>query len=125
MAGEPDPKSEFLGRAETFEAILLEVVDQSSLMLLGKSGRAATYFHIESIFHLPKQEIPQRLEDFSKAVRKIFGVGGQLIEQQILKELCKRLGVNYQWVKGNKFRIAVDKVRKLSSCSVLHDDNPQ
>lgn len=102
-----------LSQPESFQEILLEAVDEG-LMVLGESPRAAIYFHIEKYSSLKKDEVPQRLNDFSTATRKIFGMGEPVMEKLILKRLCQKLNVNYESVKGREFQVAVEEIRKRS-----------
>jgi len=84
-------------------------------MILGESPRAATCFHLERYQFLRRHEILRRLEDFSMAIRKIFGLNGPVMEELILRRLCERLDVDYENVKDNQFEVAVEKLRKRSA----------
>jgi len=98
----------------SFEAILLEAVDEG-MMVIGESPKAAMYVYIEGVYSLAKEEIPQRLQDFSSAVQKIFGSGGLVIEKLILRRLCEKLNVNYGSVRYKGFQAAVEEVRERSA----------
>lgn len=98
---------------KSFESTLLELVHEE-LMVLGESPRAAIYFRMERDYSLKKDEIPQRLADFSAAIRKIFGQAAPVIERLILRALCKEFNVNYESVKHNEFQSVVEEVRKRS-----------
>jgi len=100
-----------LDPADASDAVLLEDIDEA-LMVLGESVRAAIYLYLERYHSLKKDEIPQRLENFSKAMRKIFGSGGPVIEKLILKRLCQKLNVNYESVKDKEFQAAVEETMK-------------
>ena len=107
------PKLPILG--VSFDEILLEAVEEG-LMELGESSRAIVYFYVERNFSLKKTEIPKRLEDFSTAIRRIFGLGGIVMEELILKRLCEKLNVNYESVKDNEFHVAIEKTKKSLAC---------
>jgi len=95
----------------SFDEILLEAMDEG-LMELGESSRAIVYFYVERNLSLKKVEIPKRLEDFSAAIRKVFGMGGLVMEELILKKLCEKLNVYYESVKNSEFHVAIEKAKK-------------
>ncbi|HLE75381.1 MAG TPA: hypothetical protein VI864_04970 [Candidatus Bathyarchaeia archaeon] len=76
-----------------FEKFLLEAVDEG-LASLGESSKQAIYFHIEKTFNIQKQEIPNRIEAFTCAIEKIFGLGATFLESLILKGLYEKAGLN-------------------------------
>jgi len=73
-----------------FEELLLEAID-NSLSSLGESSKQAIYFHLEKRFHIEKQEIPLRVEDFTDAIEKIFGLGANFLEILIMKRLHEKI----------------------------------
>lgn len=76
---------------ERFEKLLLEAVDES-LSSLGDSAKHAIYFHLEKTFKVSKSEIPSKIEEFSEAIEKIFGVGARLLEIQMMKRFHEKFG---------------------------------
>jgi hypothetical protein len=109
---EADVKTEAVCSGIRFEGALLEAVDESLLMLLGESGAAALYFHIERISSLKRSEIPRRLKEFSLATATIFGAGAPVVEQSILRILCEKLGMDYEGTKDMEFQTAIETVRQ-------------
>jgi hypothetical protein len=79
-----------------FEAILIEAIDEAFLTL-GKNVQTSIYFHLETKFRLPKQEIPNRINDFSSAIEKIFGAAAKKLEILIMKFLNEKAKCNYEW----------------------------
>lgn len=73
-----------------FEELLLEAID-NGLSSLGESSKQAIYFHLEKRFHIKKQEIPLRVEDFTDAIEKIFGLGADFLEILIMKRLHEKI----------------------------------
>lgn len=78
-------------QTERFEKLLLEAVDES-LSSLGDSAKQAIYFHLEKTFKVSKSEIPSKIEEFSEAIEKIFGVGARLLEIQMMKRFHEKFG---------------------------------
>lgn len=83
-------------KRETFETILLEAVDEA-LASLGDSAKQAIYYHLEDKFKITKNEIPNRLKDFTDGLEKIFGLGARFIEILIMKKLYEKIGRPLEW----------------------------
>jgi len=79
-----------------YEAILLQSIDEA-LLTLGQNVKMSIYFHLQTKFGLPKQEIPNRITDFSNALEKIFGAASKKIEILIMKFLNDKVQCGYQW----------------------------
>ena len=87
---------------KVFDNLLLEAVDDA-LASLGDSAKQAIYFHLESKFKIARNEIPQRLEDFTEGLNKIFGMGAKFLEILIMKQLHERIGNSLEWVESKEF----------------------
>ncbi|MCW4010648.1 MAG: hypothetical protein NWF05_08515 [Candidatus Bathyarchaeota archaeon] len=74
-------------KSKEFDVLLLSSID-NALFSLGESVRQSIYFHVEQKFKIPRTEIPQNLESFQQALKKIFGTGSKFIEAMIIKCLC-------------------------------------
>ena len=79
-----------------FEIVLLEAVDEA-FSTLGESVKASIYFHLEHKFIIPKQDIPYRIDDFSDALERIFGVAAKHLEILIMKKLHEKITCFYEW----------------------------
>ncbi|MEM2081455.1 MAG: hypothetical protein QXP44_04680 [Candidatus Bathyarchaeia archaeon] len=75
-----------------FDEILLNAIDEA-LNSLGESVKHSIYFHIESKFYVPRNRIPENLEEFQGALEKIFGTGARFIEILIMKNLHSKIGL--------------------------------
>jgi hypothetical protein len=84
-----------LSQHENFDQLLLEAIDQG-LSGLGGAGKASVYIHLEGLFNIRKQEIPNKLDDFSNALHRIFGLGASQIEILIMKKLYEKVGEIYK-----------------------------
>jgi hypothetical protein len=85
-----------------FSRILFEAVDEG-LLVLGESGRKAVYFHLQNLYSIKREDIPDKLEIFVESLRKIFGVGAEVIERAMARSLYGKLGLNYKEKKGCGF----------------------
>lgn len=75
---------------ERFDKILIEAVDEG-LSSLGESSKRAIYFHLKESFDVEIEEIPCKVEVFTNAIEKIFGVGADYLEILIMKRLRKKI----------------------------------
>lgn len=82
---------------------MLEAVDEGLQQILGDSGRKATYFHLQLMYSLTREDIPNNPAVFASGLEKIFGVGAKVIEESIIKSLCCKLGIKYEKKKGTRF----------------------
>ncbi|MGB9854008.1 MAG: hypothetical protein ACPLRY_04280 [Candidatus Bathyarchaeales archaeon] len=71
--------------------------------MLGESGRDVVYFHLQHSYGLRKENIADNPEIFTECLRKIFGLGAQVIESSIVKVLCRKLGIEYVENKNYTF----------------------
>jgi hypothetical protein len=88
-----------LNRTDTrkkFEVILMEAIDEA-LLTLGESIKTAIYFHLEYNLVIPKQDIPFRVDDFSDALERIFGIAAKQLEILIMKKLHQKVTCFYKW----------------------------
>jgi hypothetical protein len=85
----------------SFDDLLLHAIDEA-LNSLGESVRQSIYFHIENKFSIARNEIPEKLQQFQMGLKEIFGVGAQVIEIQIMKNLHTKIGCPRVAVKNKK-----------------------
>ena len=83
---------------DNFNKLLLEAIDEA-LASLGGSVKQAIYFHLKDRFEIRKEEIPERIGDFSEALEKIFGVGADFLEILIMKNLYEQIEQPLYWNK--------------------------
>jgi hypothetical protein len=114
-----------------FAVILLDAIDEA-LTTLGKDVKFSVYFHLESKFAVSKQDIPDRIDDFSDALQQLFGQASKPLEILIMKCLNQKVHCNYKWV-GPKWlvpeltlvkyvklvKLAVEDERKIGDVEVL------
>ena len=64
---------------------------EEALCAFGEKQKQSIYSCLDNCYGLNKQEIPNRIEDFSQAIDNIFGNAGKLIKASIMKALFKRI----------------------------------
>jgi hypothetical protein len=73
-----------------FYNIMIMAIDES-FYALGEGTAKSIYFHLENKFGIKKNEIPLRINDFSSALEKIFGIGAQNLELMFMKSLYSKI----------------------------------
>ena len=81
---------------KSFQQILLEAIDEA-LASLGENVKTSIYFHLEDSFNVKRQDIPQKTDDFSDALERIFGLGAKHLELLFIKSLHAKIGVTCKW----------------------------
>lgn len=83
-------------KGEKFEEILLCTIDDA-FSSLGENVKKSLYFHLENDFLIAKQDIPYRINDFSDALERIFGLGARQLELLIMRKLHKKISASISW----------------------------
>ena len=79
----------------SFEKLLRNAVDDV-FSSLGDSAKEAMYLSLAETFNISRSDIPYKIEEFSDAIEKMFGLGGKLLEIQIMKRLCQKIGPSFE-----------------------------
>ena len=79
-----------------FENILLESVDEA-FSTLGENVKKTIYFYLAESFSISKQDIPFKIDAFSNALEKIFGIGARKLEILIIAKLHEKVSCDYKW----------------------------
>lgn len=116
---------------KNFDTVLLDTIDLA-FSALGQNVKTSIYFHLETKFGLPKENIPDRIGDFSNALDQIFGQAARSLEILIMKHLNEKIKCNYSWVGPkwlvpnltfekyvNLVRISVEGSAKMEDLEVL------
>jgi len=75
---------------------LLEAIDETLDKLLGQKARTQIYDYLEKRHLLKRSEISIKPEAFSRAMSTLFGASSRLIEVEIVRNLCNKLGVKFE-----------------------------
>jgi hypothetical protein len=80
----------------SFQEVFMSALDRA-MLLLGDSGRKATYYHIEKALKLKRNMWHKNPEAFTEALKQIFGPqGSRLLLNAIAKELIAQLNLKIQ-----------------------------
>lgn len=103
-------------KRKKFETVLLGSIDEA-FSTLGERAKMSIYLTLEHKFTITKQDIPYRVDDFSDALERIFGLGARYLEVLIMKKLYEKVGCLYEldatkWLVSNlTFRKYVELMR--------------
>jgi len=81
---------------EKFNQILSEAIDEA-LSSMGEPVKNAVYQHLKNDFSIEKNQIPNKINEFSDIIHKIFGLGASRLEIKFMKNLNSKIEVNIQW----------------------------
>jgi hypothetical protein len=86
----------------SFAQVLLESIDES-FSILGNEPSAAVYQYLVTICSLPRNEIPDRIQDFDTGIKKALGTASKVIERMILRKVFDKLGFALRETQGLDF----------------------
>jgi hypothetical protein len=75
--------------AEQFRELLIESIDEA-LCSLGEPVKNTIYQQLGN-FKITKNNIPERMEEFSELLHKVFGLGASRLEVRFIKNLNSKL----------------------------------
>ena len=76
--------------AQQFRELLIESIDEA-LCSLGEPVKNTIYQHLNEDFKITKNNIPDRMEEFSELLHKVFGLGASRLEVRFIKNLNSKL----------------------------------
>lgn len=100
-----------IARAQPFELLLLECIDEG-LSVLGNEPRQALYQYLLTICSLPRDEIPGRVADFAAGLKKSLGGASRVIERIILRKLFQKTGSNFRETMDTEFTEYVAEAKR-------------
>jgi hypothetical protein len=114
-----------LSRSQQFSEVLLDCVDEG-LSVLGNEPKQAVYQYLATIHSLDREQIPDKVDEFSTGLRKALGSASRVIERLILKKLFQRIGSTFRETADLEFTDYVtDAKRRFEIVSMKHCDLPE
>jgi hypothetical protein len=74
--------------------VLAQALDDG-LSVPGEIVRTAIYDRIEKSYGLKREDIPEKLEVFHRALEDLMGESAKVMEKLIAKKLCSHLGLDF------------------------------
>jgi len=105
------PKNKNNSQNNILDTTLRTAIDDS-LSSIGDSCKQLIYFHLETTFHIKKQEIPQKIDEFASALEEMLGLGAPLIEMKILEALHDQFPNFVYFPRGDEL-VFTDYVKSL------------
>ena len=96
--------------------LLLSVVDETMRQVFRAEGAEVINSFIWNKCHLKKEEIAEKPEVFSAGLEMLLGSGASVIEDLILNNLYRELGLKFEEKEGYEFSDYVKELRKRCSC---------
>ena len=114
-----------MSRAQAFSQVLLDCVDEG-LSVLGNEPKQAVYQYLVTIHSLDREQIPDKVDEFSAALRKALGSASRVIERLILKKLFQRIGSTFRETADLEFTdYVMDAKRRFEIVSMKNSDLPE
>lgn len=76
--------------------MLPEAIDET-LSSLGETPKKAIYYQLKTEFNIKTKETPNKIDDFSRALEQIFGLGARHLEILFMKNLHAKVEVTCKW----------------------------
>ena len=90
----PPPQAQPPTESASVEGALLDAID-NGLLGLGEVVRDTIYDRFDRKYQLKREEIPEKLDIFHKALQGMLGAGATVIETQIAKIFDKKLNLEF------------------------------
>jgi hypothetical protein len=97
-------------KVETFDDALIQAVDEG-LLTFGESVKKIIYFHLKSKYSIEREDIPKKPELFFLAIQSLLGMGASSIAILVLKILCKKYRLNYEFLSHRDFQGDIEEIR--------------
>jgi hypothetical protein len=110
-----------LNGTESFDRVLLDCVDEA-LSVLGNEPKQAVYQFLATISSLDREQIPEKVGEFSSGLRKALGGASKVIERLILKKLFQRVGGTFREMPDLEFSDYVMDAKRRFEISMRHID---
>lgn len=105
--------SEGLGiKKDKFHETLLSALDKSMKNIFGESTAHAVYYHLEKKHLLKLDDILEKPQIFSIAIKEMFGeTGAEVIETLLVRDLCAKFKVRGQRKETSKLVDCLDGLK--------------
>jgi len=100
-----------------FEEYLLAAIDEA-FNSIGEDCKQTIYHHLEKKYKLNKNDIPDRIEDFSESIECIFGLGAKVLEMRIMKNLYQKIECPFPYLFNKE---SLDFVNYIKSARNIFD----
>lgn len=92
--------------------LLLSVIDETMRQIFNEAGTKVIYDYLMNNHHLKLKEFAEKPEVFSAGLERLMVSAARVIEQMILKNLYRRLGLKFEEKKAYEFSDYIKELRK-------------
>jgi len=97
---------------QNFDSLVRTTVDEA-FSSLGPQAKKSIYVILSKNYGINKRQIPQRIQELSYALESIFGLGGKLVEIQIVQRLYQKVGDSFEYIPKHDELIFAEYVKAL------------
>jgi len=101
---------------EKLNNILLEAIDETLKEVFKEVGANVIYDFLENSYHLNSEEIVEKSEIFASGLDNLLGSGASVVEKLILKNLHRKLELEYEEKESLEFSNCIKKLRRKGEC---------
>jgi hypothetical protein len=103
-------------KTESLDDLLLSVVDETLRQVFREAGAKVIYDFLGNNSHLKLEEIAEKPEAFSAGLERLMVSAAQVIENLILKNLYRKLGLKFVEKEGYEFSDYIKELSKRCGC---------
>jgi len=98
-------------REEQANKMISGVAEEVMLNIFGRKALDNILRAMREKYFLDLEEMPERPDVFSEALRRIIGVGSVIIEDLIVENLYMKIGLEFRWKKNYVFSDYIKEIR--------------
>ena len=96
----------------SLDDLLLSVVDETMKQVFREAGTKVIYDYLANNSHLKLEEIGEKPEAFSAGLERLMVSAARVVENLILKNLYRKLGLEFEEKEGYEFSDYIKELRK-------------
>jgi len=100
----------------SLDDLLLSVVDETMKQVFREAGTKVIYSYMENKCHLKLEEVAEKPQVFSAGLKRLLNSAGPVIEKMILKNLYRKLELEFVEKKDYEFPDYIKELRKKCGC---------
>jgi hypothetical protein len=106
-----------------FQTYVAESVNETFADLFGENVRSSLYRYLEESFSIPRDEIPDRIQDFESAMDKMLGRSSKTLGKVVVRKLSNKVGLPMD--ENNQYELADFVLTAKKSLLAKFSDPPQ
>jgi hypothetical protein len=96
-----------------FEELFLKTIDKELKRIFGEAATLLIYSYLEDNLSLKQEDIPRKIEVFSKGLDLFLSSGAKVVEKVTLENLYSSFGFEFKIKKDFVFVDYVNELKKL------------